>query len=788
MNGNFESIENLPTEDLQCIPKEQILKTIQAVLKDEGDTCAAFEFAFTKFSNILSLDEINELVCEHILPHLKGKYDEAITSIDSQDEEFTTNIIGTVFQLFSELSESIHKKLEDVDKFSLSNVELYLLNTLHFLCKILPHQEFASHDNIKPYCDAMCQSVTRVLVCPKLEIDVALSELKTCRKVLQALVQLGYHQSQKDDVKSMANTWKHLSKLATDFHTIYHTLQQQNCSELKYLSEDLLDWVAYCIDNICDLITANVQKMQEHKKGTKESMFVIKVTTFYLKLMENLAEVYNNENFRGQSKFISLYETTLDIARNNEDIRNYTMLINNALSNVLSNTFNCTRFSMELLSNFRDDHIHISLEVTKLLLHSNCTSNNWYLNHEDIQRNILHHLLFVCIPKEMDKIYTDHLYDDVVILCGLLILTAASQQVERSLERILVEAILTDNARQITILMDIWIIFLNYASDDTRSMYCKLWLSMSQNLSSIPRCPSSVLIQNLSKHTLSLLSECHRSEILRELPYSPALAIFGCDCDVSKLKQYGQEIVDKIKQTLAKLNPKSEIATNNECLELMSALSSFKSPSSSSYLLRSINDEQLTNYLTDALSRSKTRCVELLLTSVLRVLLWQKYMCRNSSVEIDYSDSSEVRKFYVLELIGITQMAPDRINDNTLAVLSSFQGLDDLLLTRIQKTLRNSKPNTCGQNKLMPNLSTENQEYFQEILQTDRRFGCMTLESCLNQSAIFKRSFEQIIQEAKKLKTTWENYPQFNLAHFSDEITYLSDFFNRLHTSNWHKS
>lgn len=209
----------------------------------------------------------------------------------------------------------------------------------------------------------------------------------------------------------------------------------------------------------------------------------------------------------------------------------------------------------------------------------------------------------------------------------------------------------------------------------------------------------------------------------------------------------------------------------------MNALSSFRPPISP-YLLRIINDEQLINCLIDALSRSKTRTVELLLAGILRVLLWQKYLCRNNSVEIDYSDSSEVQKFYALELITIAHIAPDRINVST--VLNSFQDTDDLITARIQKTLR--KPNASIQNELLTDLTNENLEYFQEILENERQFGCTTFESCLNKNAIFKRSFEQIIQQAKKLEEATENNPNVNLTQFSDEITFLSDFFKRLQT------
>lgn len=85
----------------------------------------------------------------------------------------------------------------------------------------------------------------------------------------------------------------------------------------------------------------------------------------------------------------------------------------------------------------------------------------------------------------------------------------------------------------------------------------------------MPRCPSSILIQSLLGHTLSLLSECHRSEMLEEMANMPALAICNPNGDVSKSKDH--EIVNKIKKTLAKLDPKSEIATANDCLELVEA-------------------------------------------------------------------------------------------------------------------------------------------------------------------------------------------------------------------------
>lgn len=76
----------------------------------------------------------------------------------------------------------------------------------------------------------------------------------------------------------------------------------------------------------------------------------------------------------------------------------YLLVINDGFTNVLKNIFNCERFSMELLSNTQTPYIRVTLEVTKLLLNSPISSNDWYLNTENLHRNIFHHIIAICIP------------------------------------------------------------------------------------------------------------------------------------------------------------------------------------------------------------------------------------------------------------------------------------------------------------------------------------------------------------------------------------------------------
>lgn len=69
------------------------------------------------------------------------------------------------------------------------------------------------------------------------------------------------------------------------------------------------------------------------------------------------------------------------------------------MSNVLDDIINCDRFAIELLTNFHDDHIQVCLKIMELLLQSSTVDNPHYLNHIDVEhKNIIHHVLNVCIP------------------------------------------------------------------------------------------------------------------------------------------------------------------------------------------------------------------------------------------------------------------------------------------------------------------------------------------------------------------------------------------------------
>lgn len=206
----------------------------------------------------------------------------------------------------------------------------------------------------------------------------------------------------------------------------------------------------------------------------------------------------------------------------------------------------------------------------------------------------------------------------------------------------------------------------------------------------------------------------------------------------------------------------------------INGLAFFQLPPSKS-LLSALNNPQFTDHLNDALFRSKARTIDVLVSTVIRVLLWQQYLSGNCS-NIDCSDSSDVRKFYALQVISVAQLNSDRQNSNIFEALKSLQNADDLISARIQKTMND----LLLRQHLQESPPNEYFEYFSRILSTNHHFGCTSLESCSNQNATFKRSLDQILNEAKKLERIYNTNQQINLQQFSSEIRFVGNLLNRM--------
>lgn len=210
----------------------------------------------------------------------------------------------------------------------------------------------------------------------------------------------------------------------------------------------------------------------------------------------------------------------------------------------------------------------------------------------------------------------------------------------------------------------------------------------------------------------------------------------------------------------------------------MNALACFQFPAIIQRLLNVSNDPELVNYLSDALFRCKTRRVNALLSIVIRMLLWQTYLCGktlSNSMEFDHFDCSEVRKFYALELIRLAKQIPNHVITKAHTIID---GTDDFIKFRwhhsIQKTQTITKCNSID------SKNKDQTDYFYGILKINRTFGCTSFESCLNPNAPLKRIIGQIIDDSNKLKVACEKNPTIDLKQFSSEINYVCDLFNCL--------
>lgn len=354
--------------------------------------------------------------------------------------------------------------------------------------------------------------------------------------------------------------------------------------------------------------------------------------------------------------------------------------------------------------------------------------------------------------------------------------------------------------------------------------YFKTLLDVTKTMPSIPRNPHHVLIRKMCKYSLSLLSDSQKRQIIEEATSTGwiTMAMLDLDNDSSKLKQCAEKTLKSIAHVFTKLNPKCEMVSRKECHEVVSKIllvdrfflvriflikkmfaffckcrililicifcpfqvcslgcvELFKSRCLSPMLM----DPQLSNCLTDALLRSKTRSIHALISSILRVLLLKKYLCPNHATEIDYLDSPVVKKLYILEVISLAQMAPGFHPSDHSSLLSSLHEMDDLLQVRFKKVFNKTSQSVGNyQNGAGAGSEDDNWSYFEEILNIERQYGCANVESCCNgensaQQHILKQGIDRIVQEVNQLSSM----PTVTFLPFSNEISFVSDFFNRL--------
>lgn len=190
-----------------------------------------------------------------------------------------------------------------------------------------------------------------------------------------------------------------------------------------------------------------------------------------------------------------------------------------------------------------------------------------------------------------------------------------------------------------------------------------------------------------------------------------------------------------------------------------------------------LNDSELANCLTDALLRLKAKRVTIVLSTVLRILLWQKHFCGNNfqALEIDHSDSLDVRKFYAMELIALGRRSSNRIINESHSIIDD---MDDFVRARVQNAIPNIDENQMFH---LDDQDMSDIDYLNQIFDSNRKFGCTTLESCINQNGLFKQHFDKILHDANDLNAALANNPNINLKRFSNEINYVNQLFGQLY-------
>lgn len=107
-------------------------------------------------------------------------------------------------------------------------------------------------------------------------------------------------------------------------------------------------------------------------------------------------------------------------------------------------------------------------------------------------------------------------------------------------------------------------------------LYCQQWLRWHHQLSPISQCPASIFVRKILKYTFNLLSDVQRSQVIHDvapenLSHTDILLRLELteNGETSNFKQFGEQIVNRIKDCFNKLNPRSELVTMDECIELV---------------------------------------------------------------------------------------------------------------------------------------------------------------------------------------------------------------------------
>lgn len=96
--------------------------------------------------------------------------------------------------------------------------------------------------------------------------------------------------------------------------------------------------------------------------------------------------------------FNKIYDNILNFSCDESDTKENIQSINKVCLKVLRNVYNCERFASEVFAVNRTRNVYVCKCVLGLLLEQPRMENEFYLGCTK-EKNILYHLIFVCVPQ-----------------------------------------------------------------------------------------------------------------------------------------------------------------------------------------------------------------------------------------------------------------------------------------------------------------------------------------------------------------------------------------------------
>lgn len=406
--------------------------------------------------------------------------------------------LSTCMQLISTLLTSvtalIERQIEPVQFARLGNFPLLCMQYLGQIFNVLSNVDDVKLQTLAKCAQNAHKLLLVLLTSEKLTIDASTHHLAQMEQskfdcqfafstinfsdsifflVLLSVCMLAKIQTNLDDMKLMADTWKCFMKLTVGFASVY-SQNRTHCAPNDDNHEATLKWFDESVEFICTHLQKIFNELRENCCDDTIINRNTKISLFFAKILQKLFSDWAAHIHRNSRHFIRALRTFYEIKfvficlRLNIWLSNlsiYSAEVTNqmsALNALILATLNLIVWhkANAQLTGISRGNICICIEIAKILLKTT-KHDDLFLSAAHAQ-NVLHFFVFKCGAEAATFLLTNpQMYEEIVFHSAALMISRQGDQYKTTtLERILAAAIVQENIHVGYLALDIWTLYL----------------------------------------------------------------------------------------------------------------------------------------------------------------------------------------------------------------------------------------------------------------------------------------------------------------------------------------